>query len=478
MQKTIQLMAVVLACGIISAALATGREKLLDTVSRRPGTIPRESPLEPITPPVPPTPPPLTEEELFVRDLWSFVPPEEDLPLMGIAKRKQAGTGFTDYELNQRHTRWKCSFLWGEAPHYYAVSDVSSSGECFFAPAFLKPYAPLDVPNPWFAAQAIAKLTSYEFDRNQFAHSDVTLTPRETLKRGRGDCEDLSLLLASWLRAMGRDARLVSGTLDGEGHRWVVLYQEGQVYLLEATSSRPARTPPVAKLQTRYAAKYMFDSERFWTLKAGASKQSYDPKDWVESGAFTPFSEGAQSVLRTVVDTSESKGRGPQVDTIVEAVRTHPELFPIAEAQLELWREWQLNSLASLLVNRLVKLAPRNLKFRLELAAQYFAKMDHAGAYRALEPVLDHPDAPKWALSFAAGYAEGNGDLATARAIWRRHVARFPKDESGYLSLANIERRVNGASEATAVLRRCLASLPQGGSGCRALLRAWEAHRE
>lgn len=71
---------------------------------------------------------------------------------------------------------------------------------------------------------------------------DFWCSPKTTLERGGGDCDDLAVLGASILRASGMTGRVVVGTHDGDGHAWVEGRDERGSFLLEATSGDLART--------------------------------------------------------------------------------------------------------------------------------------------------------------------------------------------------------------------------------------------
>lgn len=46
-------------------------------------------------------------------------------------------------------------------------------------------------------------------------------SPEETFEAGTGICFDKASLLAAMLRSLGIEAKLVIGTVDGNGHAWV-----------------------------------------------------------------------------------------------------------------------------------------------------------------------------------------------------------------------------------------------------------------
>jgi len=81
--------------------------------------------------------------------------------------------------------------------------------------------------------------TRYVTDVKQFGYEEVWAMPDEVLKRGLGDCEDLSFLLCSILQALGVRARVVFGTWQGQGHAWVEAGVDGVGGILESTSGMP-----------------------------------------------------------------------------------------------------------------------------------------------------------------------------------------------------------------------------------------------
>lgn len=79
----------------------------------------------------------------------------------------------------------------------------------------------------------------YMKDMTQWGYEEVWAMPDETLRRRMGDCEDLSFLLCSLLRALGVPARVVFGLYKGEGHAWVEASVDGTGGILESTSGQP-----------------------------------------------------------------------------------------------------------------------------------------------------------------------------------------------------------------------------------------------
>lgn len=79
----------------------------------------------------------------------------------------------------------------------------------------------------------------YVADITEYGYPEVWAMPDETLKRGVGDCEDLSFLLCSLLHALGVPARVVFGEWRGTGHAWVEASVNGAGGILETTSGQP-----------------------------------------------------------------------------------------------------------------------------------------------------------------------------------------------------------------------------------------------
>lgn len=77
---------------------------------------------------------------------------------------------------------------------------------------------------------------------------DVWCSPWATRARGGGDCDDLAILVASFLLAGGIDAHVVVGSLvhggSRVGHAWVEGVDRFGAFMIEATSGDLARTRP------------------------------------------------------------------------------------------------------------------------------------------------------------------------------------------------------------------------------------------
>lgn len=153
---------------------------------------------------------------------------------------------------------------------------------------YAQPFAPDRVTNPFLAWQWVNERIRYDHRK---ADHDLPgwQSPRETLKRSTGVCRDTAVLLGAWLRAMGHDARVVTG-LTGptlkDAHAWVVLFDGPQAYLLEsAIDGRMSRRyPPRLETVTDYVpTEMMFDDKRVWVNRGQQKVRDYTaPTVWLE----------------------------------------------------------------------------------------------------------------------------------------------------------------------------------------------------
>jgi len=90
------------------------------------------------------------------------------------------------------------------------------------AEEIMRKYPEGDETSLWLrASEAFKYAKSLRYERDS---EDNWSTPRETISRGGGDCEDLSILLASLLRALGytpESVRVVVGYTSMGSHSWV-----------------------------------------------------------------------------------------------------------------------------------------------------------------------------------------------------------------------------------------------------------------
>ncbi len=149
---------------------------------------------------------------------------------------------------------------------------------------YVTPYAPFATGNPFVAWQWVNERVRY--DHNKYNHElPGWQTAEETNRMASGVCRDTAVFLAAWLRHSGKDARVVTGLLDGGHHAWVVLSDGETRYLLETAldGSMSRRYPPRLELATGYLpTKMMFDDQRVWLNRGQTQTRDYDSaKVWL-----------------------------------------------------------------------------------------------------------------------------------------------------------------------------------------------------
>ncbi|WIO74284.1 transglutaminase-like domain-containing protein [Porticoccaceae bacterium LTM1] len=182
------------------------------------------------------------------------------------------------------------SYSYGKnGPHTMSAQGVDQYH--YLVHSFLEGYQPFEVDNVMLPLYALAKRKSYLLDEKQYSgRADVWQSSRQAFFNPKGDCEDHAIILADWLMAMGEDARVVLGDMDGGGHAWVVLFKNGKEYLLEATrKSGLGRTKPypLAALYKDYHPRYMFNREGFWVNHGDKFTTDYSGKHWQEMSRYS-----------------------------------------------------------------------------------------------------------------------------------------------------------------------------------------------
>lgn len=155
-----------------------------------------------------------------------------------------------------------------------------TDGQSYPANAYLKGFAPFKTDKFWLPLLAVGLRVKY-MDDFQTKIDDIWQTSPETYVKMTGDCEDHAILLADWMISLGYDARVVTGTLGGDGHAWVVLYKDGNEYLLEATSKASNRRFPLVSLHPEYAPRIMFNRDYFWSTLSEDKLTHVPVKRWV-----------------------------------------------------------------------------------------------------------------------------------------------------------------------------------------------------
>lgn len=176
---------------------------------------------------------------------------------------------------------------------YVAVPAVD--GGLHSPQAFLLGRTPYSVDQAWMPLYAISERMRYQLDKQQFqGREEVWLTTLQAWSHAKGDCEDHAIPLADWLIEIGLDARVVLGTHRREGHAWVIVFKEGQEYLLEATDKKKVKNwsaYPLAKLLPDYHPEMMFNRETLWVNTGSALTVNYTGPQWWPT---LRFDRGAQ----------------------------------------------------------------------------------------------------------------------------------------------------------------------------------------
>jgi hypothetical protein len=159
-----------------------------------------------------------------------------------------------------------------------------------FVNSYLVNFAPFVTDKLWVPLYTLALKKKYQYDHLQYSGlADVWQTSRQAYYYSRGDCEDHSLAVADWMISMGREARVVLGDHNGNGHAWVVLFHDSRTYLIEATSKRKIknlRHYPLASLAKGYHPKFQFDRTHFWVNTGSTFTTRYKGQPWVLRSTF------------------------------------------------------------------------------------------------------------------------------------------------------------------------------------------------
>ncbi len=172
----------------------------------------------------------------------------------------------------------------------YAMSAQGVDRGRYLVNTFLEGYQPFAVDNIALPLYVLAQRKTYMLDADQYANRpEVWQSSREAFLYTRGDCEDHAIALADWLIEMGEDARVVLGDHAGEGHAWVVLFRNGQEFLLESTQKSGVgrnRPYPLAKLHTEYRPQFMFNRSYFWANQGSKYTTSYSGSQWARKSRY------------------------------------------------------------------------------------------------------------------------------------------------------------------------------------------------
>ena len=128
------------------------------------------------------------------------------------------------------------------------------------------PVASLDDVQEWLLGCVYVK------DPELFREADFWQHPTTFERLRQGDCEDHALWAWRKLVELGADVELISGRTRGDdgslggGHVWVLLRENGDTFVLEATAkSKDRMLRPLAEVRARYLPSFGVDrsSQRF-----------------------------------------------------------------------------------------------------------------------------------------------------------------------------------------------------------------------
>ncbi len=190
--------------------------------------------------------------------------------------------GLAIYNRRGERGNGKQTNLFASAPNVRNVHQLVNS--------YLVGYTPFQTGNIWVPLMTLSHEKEYQFDHLQFSgRKEVWQTSKESFNSPRGDCEDHAIALADWLIEMGEDARVVLGKYKNQGHAWVVLFKEGQEFLLEATwkfKGGALKRYPLATMYPDYHPNYMFNRGDFWFNQGSANTTDYSSQQWVRKSKY------------------------------------------------------------------------------------------------------------------------------------------------------------------------------------------------
>lgn len=173
------------------------------------------------------------------------------------------------------------------------ISGLGTDNKHHFSNSFLVGYCPFKTKNIWEPMYTLAYRLKYLLDEKQFSgKKDLWLNSKEAYMRTFGDCEDHSILLADWLISLGYDARVALGKYKKGGHAWVVLYEGGNSYILEATNKRRYRSwsnYPMTKYAKYYKPVSMFNKEYLWEIINKRRNTDYSEDNWKRRSVYVRY---------------------------------------------------------------------------------------------------------------------------------------------------------------------------------------------
>ena len=223
----------------------------------------------------------ITSQKVAIPQYTDFEPPRNGVMITNIRHERVPIN-----EASFRQNRLILRRLWNQT---VGIMAQGSNARFYYANGFFQDFVPFKVANVYNAMNFIAQRLRYQFDEKLFAgRKEIWQTSKEAYVRMRGDCEDHAILLADWLMSLGYDARVVVGTYKGGGHAWVVWFNKGEAYIIEATNKRKRRFYPLAGSMYEYQASYMFNKNSFWERSKKNITDDYQT-GWDKRADFQPL---------------------------------------------------------------------------------------------------------------------------------------------------------------------------------------------
>lgn len=184
------------------------------------------------------------------------------------------------------------NYVWhNSAGGVFAFAARGVDKNYHFSNSYLTGFLPFTTDKIWVPLATLAQRKIYQYDHVRYGRNmqDIWQNSEQAYLNSHGDCEDHAIILADWLIGLGYDARVAIGQLPEGGHAWVVLFYNNKEYLLEATSKRRPRSLndfKLAKLETDYRPKYMFNRDHFWENTGSVFTTRYSGGNWQKHAEF------------------------------------------------------------------------------------------------------------------------------------------------------------------------------------------------
>jgi len=412
----------------------------------------------------------LPTKERLVSNL-EFHPPTSDKGRRGFVTRTIDGYALGDFEAREcGDDQHECSWQHTKDGQLYAITEQAEEGSCLLANGFLTNWVPYNTSNPLLPLDFIAKHVRYTRDKDLFGVPDLWQTSAQVYTRAQGDCEDHAVLLTDWLSGLGHDARVVCGSVQWSGspgsHCWVALFRDGKQYLLEATTKRPERLPPLVPLMTEYAADYMFNKDSFWSRTGEPGKRDYSDQYWRKTSAFSSYTDTCQqrvfqSVANLALGKSQEALKLLNGTNASERPDSDERKCAIPELELALVLRESGRRNEALTHFQRVPEERRTVHFMVELAETYIQEERYREALEwsrkaeALQPNLsDVIFKIAWSL-------EELGQLDESERYYLKHIQRWPARASAYNNLGVVYQRMNKLARAKQYFKKATELSPE-----------------